>query len=71
MSSPEEILQLTIRRYYSELNLQQMISSTIKYFLITYIDQSQQIEVQDIDSLAKTTLLLSDSDGGLDRRNHR
>ena len=63
MSSPEEILQLQLG------DIIQIESPTNdkfndRIFLITYID-NQQIEVQDIDTLAKTTLLLSE-DGGLE-----
>ena len=63
MSSPEEILQLQLG------DIIQIESPTNdkfndRIFLITYIDQ-QQIEIQDIESLSKTTLLLS-QDGGLE-----
>ena len=62
MSSSTEMLQLQLG------DIIQVESPTNdklndKIFLITYID-TKQIEVQDITTLAKTTLLL-DSDGGL------
>ena len=63
MSSPEEILQLQLGDIIQiESPTNDKFNDNI--FLITYID-NQQIEVQDIDSLAKTTLLLSE-DGGLE-----
>ena len=63
MSSPEEKLQLQLG------DIIQIESPTNdkfndKIFLITYID-NKQIEIQDITTLKKTTLLLSE-DGGLE-----